>query len=393
MDLFRKYRSPLGYFMDDEEKRKDSYGVDHSGFSTRDELEYQTARSERENELIQNYNNQGITKDYPQQGTNFWGNPENNYGFGNSNISANIESRKQNQTSLAPQQNQTQNSFASGTNNQSQMMTNNNSQANQTPSNGLSGNNNDLNNNFNNNANNNPYAKLKQWLGQSEQNINSALYPKPRGDDANSYQLAQNNKTLPDITPNTSYENAQDMIFDRVFNKTLGEEGGYEDRPDKIDTATNMGFQQATLERFKQKHPDLAQNFPEQVKDLTREQGMLIARKDYYEPYRIGEIQSPALQESMFDSFFNHSPTAPALWAQKAINQNTNMKIKEDGVFGSETINAMNKLSQDEIVKVNNAILRQRLEDHEREKKTNPNPYYRKYTVGLPDRFKRFEIK
>lgn len=41
MDLFRKYRSP------------------------RDELEYQTARSERENELIQNYNNQGITKDYP----------------------------------------------------------------------------------------------------------------------------------------------------------------------------------------------------------------------------------------------------------------------------------------------------------------------------------------
>lgn len=65
MDLFRKYRSPLGYFMDDEEKRKDSYGVDHSGFSTRDELEYQTARSERENELIQNYNNQGITKDYP----------------------------------------------------------------------------------------------------------------------------------------------------------------------------------------------------------------------------------------------------------------------------------------------------------------------------------------
>ena len=50
MDLFRKYRSPLGYFMDDEEKRKDSYGVDHSGFSTRDELEYQTARSEREND-------------------------------------------------------------------------------------------------------------------------------------------------------------------------------------------------------------------------------------------------------------------------------------------------------------------------------------------------------
>ena len=154
-----------------------------------------------------------------------------------------------------------------------------------------------------------------------------------------------------------------------------------------------MGFQQATLELFKKKHPELAQGFPGHVKDLTLEQGRIIARKDYYEPYRIGEIKSPALQETMFDSFFNHSPNAPALWAQRAINQNTNMKVQEDGVFGSETINAMNKLSQDEIVKVNNAILKQRLEDHEREKKTNPNPYYEEYTVGLPDRFKRFEIK
>ena len=38
-------------------------------------------------------------------------------------------------------------------------------------------------------------------------------------------------------------------------------------------------------------------------------------------------------------------------------------------------------------------FLKQRLEDHEREKKTNPNLYYGEYTVGLPDRFKRFEIK
>ena len=78
----------------------------------------------------------------------------------------------------------------------------------QTTSNGLSGNNNGLNNNFNNNANNNPYAKLKQWLGQSEQNINSALYPKPQGDDANSYQLAQNNKT------NTGNLTRTDVNFD-----------------------------------------------------------------------------------------------------------------------------------------------------------------------------------
>ena len=224
--------------------------------------------------------------------------------------------------------------------------------------------------------------------------IGNVLSPKSIGNNTASYKIAQNNK--PNIANNVnipSIKKNTDNNFDRVFNKTLGEEGGYEDRPNKIDTATNMGFQQATLELFKKKHPELAQGFPEHVKDLTREQGRIIALKDFYEPYRIGEIKSPALQETMFDSFFNHSPKAPALWAQKAINQNTKRHVNEDGIFGSETINTINQLSEDEIIKVNNAILKQRLEDHEREKETNPNPYYKDYTVGLPDRFKRFEIK
>ena len=71
----------------------DSYGVDHSGFSTRDELEYQSARLARENQLAENFSKQGIAEEnYPQFGTNFWGGtPENNYGFGTSNIKQNIE--------------------------------------------------------------------------------------------------------------------------------------------------------------------------------------------------------------------------------------------------------------------------------------------------------------
>lgn len=71
----------------------DSYGVDHSGFSVRDELEYQNARLARENQLAENFSKQGIAeKNYPHFGTNFWGGtPENNYGFGTSNIKQNIE--------------------------------------------------------------------------------------------------------------------------------------------------------------------------------------------------------------------------------------------------------------------------------------------------------------
>ena len=51
----------------------DSYGVDHSGFSVRDELEYQSARLARENQLAENFSKQGIAEEnYPQFGTNFW---------------------------------------------------------------------------------------------------------------------------------------------------------------------------------------------------------------------------------------------------------------------------------------------------------------------------------
>ena len=190
-----------------------------------------------------------------------------------------------------------------------------------------------------------------------------------------------------------NFANNQDAIFDRVFNRTLGEEGGYEDRANRIDTPTNMGFQQTTLDNFKSAHPDLAQGYPENVKDLTYDQGRQIARKDYFDKYRIGEIQHQPLQETMFDSFFNHSPQAPAYWAQKAINQNTNMHVDEDGIFGSQTIGALNNLSPSEIANVNNAILDQRQLDYEQQKLINQNPNYNNYTVGLPDRFDRFRIK
>ena len=90
MSFYKQYTSPLGY--ESNGNRVDTYGVDHSGFTTRDELQYQTARINRENELMKQYNNHGITSNYPQYTTNFWGSSaDNNYGFGTSNIGSNIE--------------------------------------------------------------------------------------------------------------------------------------------------------------------------------------------------------------------------------------------------------------------------------------------------------------
>ena len=78
----------------------------------------------KENQLIQNYNNQGITKNYPQQGTNFWGNSDNNYGFGSSNIHDNIENKNNNpfeNTGNTFGQSQTEQSYGLGSENQAQV--------------------------------------------------------------------------------------------------------------------------------------------------------------------------------------------------------------------------------------------------------------------------------
>ena len=58
MDFFKKYPPPFGCVSDGE--KIDAYDIDHSGFSTRDEPEYQFARQERENQLADILNRQGI---------------------------------------------------------------------------------------------------------------------------------------------------------------------------------------------------------------------------------------------------------------------------------------------------------------------------------------------
>ncbi|MBQ3035069.1 MAG: DUF2778 domain-containing protein, partial [Alphaproteobacteria bacterium] len=64
-------------------------------FTTRDELEYQFARQDREDLLMNQEKQNGVTDNFTQYGHNFWGTPsENNYGFGSSNISENIERLK-----------------------------------------------------------------------------------------------------------------------------------------------------------------------------------------------------------------------------------------------------------------------------------------------------------
>ena len=96
--MYSQYISPFGYQTGTH--GIDSYGVNHKDFDIRDEIEYQFARAKRENELMEQYKSLGITDKFPQYGTNFWGNSDNNYGFGISNIASNIANMKNTTTPI-----------------------------------------------------------------------------------------------------------------------------------------------------------------------------------------------------------------------------------------------------------------------------------------------------
>ena len=49
---------------------------------------------------MQQYNAQGITENYPQYTTDFWSDSANNYGFGTTDIAANIENMQNNTTPI-----------------------------------------------------------------------------------------------------------------------------------------------------------------------------------------------------------------------------------------------------------------------------------------------------
>ena len=177
--------------------------------------------------------------------------------------------------------------------------------------------------------------------------------------------------------------------FDRLLSSVYQEEGGYEDDPAKIDQPTNMGIIQGSLNRFKAAHPTLGRTYPATVQDLTRDQATTIYKMDYYDPYRIEEIKNEKLAKTLFDLLANHSPTEPIQWAQQGINQFTSFQVDEDGIMGSQTINALNNLTLQQMKDVNNYIVRQRFSDIKKQPISNQI----KFGYGWKKRFEKSLIK
>ena len=294
MDIWDKIKKLSGYQSGDG--GIDSYGVDHSGFSVRDELEYQNARLARENQLAENFSKQGIAEEnYPQFGTNFWGGtPENNYGFGTSNIKQNIEN-------------------ATNRLNAGNFGATNNGQ-------GL------VANTINNAPNNYGYSSNSSLLQPDTLTTQGTQYAKMAT--PNTATGADDNKAV-DYTlygDGFSQEFIDQMLGDSRFQKimksrTQGNEGGYSNHPNDRGGETKYGISSRW-------YPN------EDIPNLTRERANAILYKDYWIGPRINQLPDE-FADIVFDNGVVQGQSTAITNLQRALG------VHADGLIGPNTLNAI----------------------------------------------------
>lgn len=113
-------------------------------------------------------------------------------------------------------------------------------------------------------------------------------------------------------------------------------EGGYVNDPDDPGGETNFGIS-------KRSYPQL------DIKTLQIDKAIDIYYHDFWLKYKLNDINSSLVSTQLLLIFVNLSPSSAATCVQKAINR-INNSIAEDGVFGSRTVQMVNKLPECHIV-------------------------------------------
>ena len=143
--------------------------------------------------------------------------------------------------------------------------------------------------------------------------------------------------------------------FDSVIGYSFGFEGGYTNR--KEDWETNFGITAPFLEDYKHALPG---GNSKPISELTKDEARLLY-KAQWDKYNLGYIRNKDLALLLNDYMINSYAKNVAKRVQNILNSNgTNLKI--DGIFGKETLNAINNVDKEWLIE---QILIDRLERYQ----------------------------
>ena len=159
---------------------------------------------------------------------------------------------------------------------------------------------------------------------------------------------------------NISSEKNKDQIREESIRKTMAEEGGYIDNPNRIDQPTNSGITQPTLNKYNQRHPEAG--FPENVRELTGLQAEQIYTELYYNDRNIGDINNPRIAHAIFDMGVMSNYSNVGRMVQNTINETQGTNLAIDGDIGAQTIRALNNIPENQVDRFMEVLIENRIE-------------------------------
>ncbi|MFI3268031.1 MAG: glycosyl hydrolase 108 family protein, partial [Rikenellaceae bacterium] len=137
------------------------------------------------------------------------------------------------------------------------------------------------------------------------------------------------------------------IIRDSLINKVVEVEGGYSNLKNDRGGRTNKGIAWDTWQNFAK--PTLGiEPTVENQKNLSVEDAKKIYKINYWDKYRIDEINDIDLKHLIFDIFVNNTGSA-AKMIQNTLNDDFNCNLEVDGILGSKTINLINSINPDKL--------------------------------------------
>lgn len=146
--------------------------------------------------------------------------------------------------------------------------------------------------------------------------------------------------------------------LENAVKNTMKNEGDLTQNENRDDFPTNMGITQPTFNAYNKMHKKL--NFPEKVDNLNYVQAKQIYKMMYWDKSRTEEIKNIRIREAVFDMLVMTGPKSAAQ-VQEALN-NFGRNIKVDEIMGSNTINALNSISNQDVIYFMDELKKTRME-------------------------------
>lgn len=202
-----------------------------------------------------------------------------------------------------------------------------------------------------------------------KQNPNRTVYQSLTG-------FAENNQRWHELNPQKgSYNFVQDeyetnpLVNDCVKNDRYNTFVENMKKPDRegygfhiSDQDTNSGISKGWYNSFlaEDKNKAFVDNYPKTVNNLTQEQVDNLYCQGFYKPNHIETFNDDFTAEHIFDVNVNIGGTKGSEIIQKAYNDINKPNISTTGGIGTETVTAINRLQNGDLMRLNNQIVDRR---------------------------------